>query len=308
MNWRGAWQQLDPREESAEGDALLLRLALLGSVPVTIAYGTAALVYGHAAMLTPFGFVDMPGACAWLVAVASFALALVAIDALVGGFRLKPSTAPVRSIVSTQTLWRPGQRPVQQVRFKTVLPPIPPASPFSMGRWGFRGAALLVAAIAGASALAGRGLMAMGLDVFARPVIALAPQAEWPLWPLASVWPALLPLARDDVVLGLIVMGVVLFFTTQFLAWRKVRGAWLPLAFILPLMVAAAYLGSAGYDFAAARGLGGLQDADLVNALAREPGRHNYYTFLSLWMAIGCAGVVLPICYLVGRGQALDDA
>lgn len=307
MNWRRGWQRLDPRQESPEGDALLLRLALLGSVPVTLAYGSAGLIYGHVAMLTPLGFVDMPGACAWLAAVASFALALVAIDALVGAFRPVPSTTQVRSIVSTQTLWRPGQRPVQQVRFKTALPPAPPMSSFSMGRWGLRGAGLLVAAIAGASALVGRGLMAMGLDVFARPVIALAPRAEWPLWPLDSVWPALLPLARDDVVLCLIVMGVVLFFATQFLAWRKVRRAWLPLAVILPLMVAAAYLGSAGYDFAAARGLGGLQDADLVAALARDPGRHNFYTFLSLWMAIGCVAVALPIGYLIGRGQAMDD-
>ena len=309
MSWGRTWRQLDPRQESADGDALLLRLALLGSVPVAIAYGSAGLIYGHLAMLTPFGFIAMPGACAWLAAIAGFALAVVAIDLLVGGFRVKPATLPVRHIVGTRTVWRSGEHPVQAIRFRTALPPAPAVSRFPTGRWGLRGAGLLVAAIAGASALVGRGLMALGLDVFTRPVIAFAPQAEWPLWPLTTVWPVLLPLARDDLVLGLIVTGVLLFFASQFLASRKVRGAWLPLAFTLPLMVAAAYLGSAGYDFAAARGLGGLQDADLVRGLARDPGRHNFYAFLSLWVAIGCTFVGLPLCYLLCRAQAkYEDA
>jgi hypothetical protein len=120
-------------------------------------------------------------------------------------------------------------------------------------------------------------------------------------------WPWLLQFARDDFVLGLIAIGVALFFLSQVLSWRKVRGAWLPLGVIAPLLVALAHLGSAAYDFAAARGLGGLHDADLVAALASDPSRQNFYTFLSLWVAIGCAAVVLPLCYLACRGTTLSD-
>lgn len=302
--WVSLWQRLDPRQESPEGDALLGRLALICCVPILIAYGSAGLLYGHLALLTPGGFIDMPGACAWLTATASFALAVALTDVLVAGDAPPPQSAQPRSITTTHTIWQAPGRPLRQVALKTALPPVPPPA---VRTRRLRAAGFIVAAIACASALVGRGLLALGLDAFARPVIALAPRAEWLLWPLSSVWSWLLPFARDDFVLGLIVIGVGLFFFTQFLAWRKVRRAWLPLALIVPLFVALAHLGSAAYDFAAARRLGGLRDADLVFALASDPGRHNVYTFLSLWVAIGCASVGLLIGYLVARGGGLDD-
>ncbi|MGJ7546479.1 hypothetical protein [Variovorax sp. LT1R16] len=306
--WVALWQRLDPRQESPEGDAMLGRLALICCVPLLIAYGSAGLLYGHLALLTPGGFIDMPGACAWLTATASLALAVAVIDVLVAGDRPGPSAPPPRSttttITTTHTIWLAPGRPLRQVALRTALPPVPPP-PAPTRR--LRAAGFIVAAIACASALVGRGLLALGLDAFARPVIALAPRAEWLLWPLPSVWSWLLPFARDDFVLGLVVIGIGLFFFTQFLAWRKVRHAWLPLALIVPLFVALAHLGSAAYDFAAARRLGGLRDADLVFALAGDPGRHNAYTFLSLWVAIGCASVGLLIAFLIARGGVLDD-
>lgn len=302
--WVALWQRLDPRQESPEGDAMLGRLALICCVPILISYGSAGLLYGHLALLTPGGFIDMPGACAWLTATASLALAVALIDLLVAGDAPPPSAPQPRSTTTTHTIWLAPGRPLRQVALKTALPPMP-APAARMRR--LRAAGFIVAAIACASALVGRGLLALGLDAFARPVIALAPSAEWLLWPLPSVWPWLLPFARDDFVLGLIVIGVGLFFFTQFLAWRKVRRAWLPLALVVPLFVALAHLGSAAYDFAAARRLGGLRDADLVFALASDPGRHNAYTFLSLWVAVGCASVGLLIGYLVARGNTLDD-
>ncbi len=301
--WVSLWQRLDPRQESPEGDALLVRMALLCSVPIMLAHGAAALVYGHSAMLTPGGFIDMPGACAWLTATGSFALALAAVDWLVAGDRAARQPQP-RSITTTHTIWRAPGQPLRQIELKTTLPPVPPST---TGRQRLRAGCLIVAGIACASALAGRALLALGLDAFARPVIAFASRAEWPLWPLQVTWPWLLQFARDDFVLGLIVIGVALFFLLQVLSWRKVRGAWLPLALIAPVLVALSHIGSAAYDFAAARGLGGLRDADLLAAFASDPGRHNFYTFLSLWVAIGCVAVVLPLCYLACRGTTLSD-
>ncbi|MES2531147.1 MAG: hypothetical protein V4636_08935 [Pseudomonadota bacterium] len=300
--WVSLWQRLDPRQESPEGDALLGRIALLCCVPITLAHGVAALIYGHSAMLTPLGFIDMLGACAWLTATGSFALALAAADWLLAGDR--PMQPRTRTTTTTHTIWRAPGQPLRQVELKTTLPP--ESAPTSLHQ-RLRAACLIVAAIACGSALAGRALMAIGLGAFARPVIAFAPNAEWPLWPLQWVWPGLLPFARDDFVLGLIGIGVALFFFCQFLAWRKVRRAWLPLGVIGPLLVALPHLGSAAYDFAAARGLGGLHDADLLAALASDPGRHNVYTFISLWIAIGCVGVALPLGYLLGRSESLDD-
>eukprot|EP01034_Spumella_vulgaris_P004723 gene4723-6033_t len=43
---------------------VLTRAALILCVPIMLAYGCAGLVYGELPMLTPFGFVEMPGACA----------------------------------------------------------------------------------------------------------------------------------------------------------------------------------------------------------------------------------------------------
>lgn len=301
--WVSLWQRLDPRQESPEGDALLVRMALLCSVPIMLAHGVAALVYGHSAMLTPGGFIDMPGACSWLTATGSFALALAAIVWLMAGDRAARQPQQ-RSITTTHTIWRAPGQPLRQVELKTALPPVPPST---SGRYRLRAGCLIVAGIACASALVGRALLALGLDAFARPVIAFAPRAEWPLWPLQVTWPWLLQFARDDFVLGLIGIGVALFFFSQVLSWRKVRGAWLPLAVIVPLLVALGHLGSAAYDFAAARGLGGLRDADLLAALASDPGRHNVYTFVSLWVAIGCLSTGLCLGYLMGRSQSLGE-
>jgi len=72
----------------------------------------------------------------------------------------------------------------------------------------------------------------------------------------------------------------------------RVRGAWVPVGVVVPILVALASLGSAAYDFAVARGLGVLRDADVVQALAVDPGRHNAYTFISLWTAIACLTTV----------------
>lgn len=295
-------RHLDPRQESPQGDAWLLRIAAIAFVPILLAYAVAGCVYGHLPMLTPVGFIDMPGACAWLMAIASFALALATIDWLTVGEPRPPASAP-RSVTTTHTLWLAPGRPLRQVEAKTALPPELPSSSWHQR---LRTCCLLVAAIAIGSALAGRGLLALGLQAFATPG-GLAPRAEWPLYPLQWVWPWLLPLARDRFVLWLICIGIGLFAMTQLLSWRKVKGAWLPFLLIVPILVVLNHLGSAAYDFAAARGLGGLNDAALVLELARDPGRHNVFTFLSLWIAIGFASVGLIVGFVMGRSNTLSD-
>lgn len=295
-------RQLDPRQESPEGDAWLLRIAAMACVPILLVYAAAGGVYGHLPMLTPGGFIDMPGACAWLMACASFTLALVAVDWLTVG-ELRPPAMVPRSVTTTHTIWLAPGKPLRQVHAKTALPPETPSSSWHQR---LRAGALFISAIAIASALVGRGLLALGMQAFAVPG-GLAPRAEWPLYPLQWVWPWLLPLDRDPFVLGSIGIGLGLFALAQLLSWRKVKGAWLPFLLIVPVLVALNHLGSAAYDFAAARGLGGLNDAALVQALARDPGRHNVFTFLSLWVAIGSISVGSIVGFVLGRSNALSD-
>lgn len=294
--------QLDPRQESPEGDAWLFRMAAIACVPILLVYAVAGGVYGHLPMLTPGGFIDMPGACAWLMAVASFALALVAVDWLTVG-EVPPSARVPRSVTTTHTIWLAPGKPLRQVHAKTALPP---ETPSSSSHQRLRNCGLLVAAIAIASALVGRGMLALGMQAFAAPG-GLAPRAEWLLYPLQWVWPWLLPLDRDPFVLGSIGIGLGLFALAQLLSWRKVKGAWLPFLLIVPVLVALNHLGSAAYDFAAARGLGGLNDAALVQELARDPGRHNAFTFLSLWVAIGSTSVGSIVGFVLGRSDAMSD-
>ena len=74
MSLTRAWSRLQSlRDEPARSDVLLTRAALILCVPIMLAYGCAGLVYGELPMLTPFGFVEMPGACAWLTAAMAFA-------------------------------------------------------------------------------------------------------------------------------------------------------------------------------------------------------------------------------------------
>ncbi|MDP9898296.1 hypothetical protein [Variovorax ginsengisoli] len=301
----GTWRDhVDPTADSPEGNAWLLRIAAIAMVPLLLAYAGAGAVYGCLPLLTPVGFIDMPGACAWLVVIATLAIALALVDWLAGGDRRPPPPGP-RTVTTTHTLWRAPGRPLRRVEVKTTLPPAAAPVAFSFYQ-RLRACSLLVAAIALASALAGRALLALGMQ----PVSwasGLAPRAEWPLYPLQWVWPWLLPLANDHFGLGLMGAGGALLALAYFLSWRKVKGAWLPFALIVPLLVVLSHLGSAAYDFAAARGLGGLHDEALVQALAQDPGRHNVYTFLGLWIAIGFASVGMVTGLVLGRSGFLSD-
>lgn len=292
MSLRGAWSRVQAlRQESVRSDELLMRTALIGCVPILLAYGCAGLVYGNLPMFTPIGFIDMPGTCAWLTAAMAFALAIFAVDWLVRGELEVVSLPPVAVV---KRVWRPGTFPLPAPH---VLPQ-PRSSPLRIG-------CLSVAAVACMSALAGRATLALGWQAFARPG-GLAPQAEWPLYPLQWIWQWLLPLARDRFVLGLIGVGAVLFVAAQLMAWRKVRGAWFPLLVVLPMLLTLNFLGSAAFDFAAARGLGGLNEPELVSALAQQPGRYNIFTFLSLWGAIGFGTVGLIVGFWFGRSRTMD--
>ncbi len=295
MSLRGTWSRIEAlRHPSAGSDEWLVRAALVGCVPILLAYGTAGLVYGNLPMFTPGGFVDMPGACAWLTATMAWAIAVFVVDWLVRGELTVP---PAPSVTVSVKRWRHGM-----ARTPT-LPPYMLSSPRSSG---LRIACLSTAVVACASALVGRATIAFGWQAFARPG-GFAPQAEWPLYPLQWVWPWLLPLARNRFVLGLIGVGVALYVLALLLQWRKVRGAWFPLLFVVPMLLTLNFLGSAAFDFAAARHLGGFDEPELVAALAQNPGRYNAFTFLSLWGAIGFGTVGLIVGFVLGRSKEMDE-
>lgn len=286
-------------------DRWATRLAVACCAPICLAYGLAGLIYGHLAMLTPAGFIDMPGACAWLTSLGAFALAAGAAHGL-AFTAAQPHTLHAGTRLTTHTVRGAPAQPARQVQVATTSPT--PARPALLLPDGFLGLCLLVAAIACASALAGRALQSIGLDVFQRPAIALAPRAEWPLWPLPWIWRALIPLARNDLVLALLGLGVLLLLLCGLLERRRVRGAWALAGVVLPMLFAAAQFGSAAYDYAMARGLADAQDAQVIAAFAQAPGRHNMYTFISLWNAIGCLTVVPLLGWVFGRRLRIGDS
>lgn len=287
-------------ESSAHDDhRLLVRLALGCAVPILLAYGLAGLVYGHLAMLTPAGFLGMPGASAWLTATAGFALAFAIVHWLVVEPVPAAPLAP-RFTLTTHTIWRAPGQPLRQVQLRTALPPAPSGR---MRTPSLQGILLLVAVIAALSALVGAAMQSLGMSAFTRPRIGMAPRSEWLLWPLPHVWRWLLPLSRDYIVTALALMGGALIALSAALEKFKVRGAWVPVGVVVPILVALASLGSAAYDFAVARGLGTLRDADVVQALATDPGRHNAYTFISLWTAIACFTTVPILCGLFAKSM-----
>jgi hypothetical protein len=294
MSLTRAWSRLQSlRDQPARSDVLLTRAALILCVPIMLAYGCAGLVYGELPMLTPFGFVEMPGACAWLTAAMAFALAVLATDWLVRG----ELATPRASVIVTTRSWRVGDPPMPAL--PPQVWPQPRSSPLRI-------ACLGIAAVACASALVGRITLALGWQAFARPG-GLAPNAEWPLYPLQWLWPWLLPLTRQPVLLGTIVVGAVLLLAAYLLAWRKVRGAWLPFITMLPLLLAVHFLGAAGFDFAGARGLGGIVEPELSAALAQRPGHYNIHTFLSLWGAIGALTVGLIGGFWLESSSVLEE-
>ena len=297
MSWREAWSRAQAlRHESAETDAVLMHTAMALSVPIIWLYGFAGVAYGQLPMLTPAGFVDMPGVCAWLTAVMAFAVGILFIDWLVRG-DVAPPPVPTSIVVRH---WQSGWP-----RFP-ALPPEPSPGFLQGSASPFRSVCLIVAAVACVSALVFSGLDTLGWSVVARPG-GLAPRAEWPLYPLPWIWPWLLPLARQPFALGTVAVGAVLLVAAIFMRWRRMRGAWFPFFTALPILVAPHFLGAAGFDYAAARGLGGLNEPALASALAQHPGRYNVYTFLSLWGGIGAGTVGLVLGFWFGRSRVMDE-
>lgn len=158
---------------------------------------------------------------------------------------------------------------------------------------------LLLAVIATLCALIFSAFQSSSTSAFTGPGI--APRSEWLLLPLPYVWRWLLPLSRDFMGSAFFLVGGVVVVFSVVLDRSRVRGAWMPVGAVVPLLVAFAYLGSAAYDYAAARGLGALHDTDAMQAFAANPGRHNVHTFISLWTAITCLTTVPILCSLATR-------
>ena len=128
MSLTRAWSRLQSlRDQPARSDVLLTRAALILCVPIMLAYGCAGLVYGELPMLTPFGFVEMPGACAWLTAAMAFALAVLATDWLVRG----ELATPRASVIVTTRSWRVGDPPMPAL--PPQVWPQPRSSPLRIG-------------------------------------------------------------------------------------------------------------------------------------------------------------------------------
>lgn len=298
MSWREAWSRAQAlRHESDETNTVLMRAGLVISVPIIWLYGCVGVAYGQLPMLTPAGFVDMPGVCAWLTSLMAFAVAIFIVDWLVRG-ELPPAPVPPSVVLRH---WQSGWPA------SPALPPQPdqqsllPSGPFTL-----RNVCFGVAVVACVSALVGSGLDTLGWRAFARPG-GLAPRAEWPLYPLPWIWPWLLPLARQSFALGTVIVGAVLFVAALLMRWRRVRGAWFPFFAALPILVVPHFLAAAGFDYAAARGLGGLNEPALASELAQHPARYNVYTFLSLWCGIGTGTVGLILGFAFGRSKVMDE-
>jgi hypothetical protein len=126
--------------------------------------------------------------------------------------------------------------------------------------------------------------------------IALAPRAEWPLFPLPFVWSATAGFASDRFVAPMLGSMVVLVIIGVVLAklFRSERAVLFLTAFAM-CVVGAWFVGGAGMDYGVARIPGPSFSLENAKELAANPGDYNAWTFVALWtgMTSFALGVLL---------------
>lgn len=124
------------------------------------------------------------------------------------------------------------------------------------------------------------------------------PQASWPLWPTMLSWRVFLFFSQTKLFHIIMVVGI----ASMLLALLCFKVGWIRLGFmgngLISLSVAAYFLGDAAYQYAVTRGLGLLQDAELLAYYVQQPAHAN--AWISVCQSIGWGALALGLLLSCG--------
>jgi hypothetical protein len=140
-------------------------------------------------------------------------------------------------------------------------------------------------------------MVALDIHALGRP-IGLAPRAEWMLAPLPSLWRFAVAFSRDAVEVRLFVVGTAsvlgMLLFQKGLPWPRGMMACIGL---LLWTVGLLFVGHGAFQYAAARGLGGLILTEVRQAWSSDPGLHNAWTWLAWWGGLCCLAAGTLVLY-----------
>lgn len=124
------------------------------------------------------------------------------------------------------------------------------------------------------------------------------PQASWPLWPTVLSWRLFLYFSQTKLFHPILIVGVV----SMVLGLLCMKAAWVRMGFmaygVTSLTIAAYFLGDAAYQYAVTRGLGLLQDAELLAYYVQQPAHAN--AWISVCQSIGWGALALGLLLSCG--------
>jgi hypothetical protein len=124
------------------------------------------------------------------------------------------------------------------------------------------------------------------------------PQASWPLWPTVLSWRVFLFFSQTKLFHVIMMVGI----ASMVLALLCFKVGWIRLGFmgngLISLSFAAYFLGDASYQYAVTRGLGQLQDAELMAHYLQQPAQAN--AWISVCQSIGWGALAMGIVLSCG--------
>jgi hypothetical protein len=139
--------------------------------------------------------------------------------------------------------------------------------------------------------------------------VALHPEADWMLSPLPWLWPHVLPLARERVVTGMLVVGLLLVVLMMgFMKLNWVRPAFICFGIVLCL-AGAYFLGDSALGYAGSRGVAPIAMPVAVGEWRADPGLFNAGLWLAWWGG-ACTlvfGVLMLAACLILPAQVVDS-
>jgi hypothetical protein len=128
--------------------------------------------------------------------------------------------------------------------------------------------------------------------------VTLDAHASWPLWPTVLSWRVFLYFSQTHLFHVILIVGMLGFLTG--LVCLKL--SWIRLGFVgygfASLSVAGYFLGDASYQYAVTRGLGRLQDTELIAHYLLQPGQAN--AWISVCQSVGWGALALGLLLSCG--------